>query len=495
MSQFLTYKNHIVDLGRTVDSARQELMTHLVNAGWQIVEDSMKADGTEGVFTVLPPASEQTGNEIATDCARFVLRADGNAQTLTVTAGTYVRRAVRQIVAMRTDASWSYYAMFFRLNGVRVEAPRVNTGSVYDANTCAQQLEAAILAHPTLPSQYTVTRKNDWVYLASKSDDVVNEFGNGDYVTTGQRQQGLTPGTIITMPRASKSIQIDLANSFAYYLSIFARTIMIATETVNGYYGPLVASWSDNDAAKASCPPGCYPVELLIANLQSVDNHSVGNISDYAFVIPHGYGHVQSTSSGATRTLSPATPADMHIPSVTTAVNVWPAYSNYITASAETMIGLVRTPYRWNWGNAVGHLTTGSLIASSPYNDSSFYAPAAVFPDVTLAMQTAPAQLKLALTRNDARSRTLAAPLTATDTTLTVTDASGMPTAGTLCIGSEVIVYEGRSGNTLTGLKRGQLGSAAQAFQNSATLQEGGWFVRFNHAMLYAGPLKPSPVS
>lgn len=495
MSDFLDYKNHIVDLGRTVDSARQELMAHLVNAGWRIIEDSMKADGTEGVFTVLPPASEEVGNDIAADCARFVVRADGNAQTLTVTAGTYVRKAVRQIVAMRTDASWSYYAMFFRLNGVRVDVPRVNTGGVYDANTCAQQLEAAILAHPTLPGQYTVTRKDNFVYLTAKADDVVNEFGNGDYVTVGQRQQGLQVGSIVTMPRASKSIQIDLANSFAYYVSIFARTIMIATETVNGYYGPLVASWSDNDAATASCPPGCYPVELLIGNLQDVGGGQVGNYQDFPLIIPHGYGHVQGYSGGAVRTLSPATPIDMHIPATSTATNVWPAYSNYMTASADSLTGLVRTPYRWDWPNAVGHLTVGAIMATSSYKDCSFYAPAAVFPDVTLAMQTAPAQLKLALTRNDARMRTLAAPLSATDTSLTVTDASGMPSAGTLCIGSEVIVYAGRNGNTLTGLKRGQLGSGAQAFVNGATLQEGGWFVRFNHAMLYAGPLKPSPVS
>ncbi|MCD0168010.1 hypothetical protein [Deinococcus sp. 23YEL01] len=497
MSQFLDYKNHIVDLGRTVDSARQELMEHLTNAGWQIVEDSMKADGTEGVFTVLPPASQQTGNEIATDCARFVVHADGNSQTLSVTAGAYVRRAIRQIVALRVSSSWTYYAMFLKINGVRFDVPRVNTGGVADANTCAQQVEAALFSHATIPNDYAIARKDDYVYLTAKRDDVLNSFESGDYVAAGQQQQGLAPGSIVTMPRASKSIQIDLANSFAYYMSIFERTIMIGTETVNGYYGPLVASWADNDAAKSSCPPGCFPVELLIGNLQDMNGGTAANFADnsYPYVVPHGYGHILRTSSGATRALSPVTPYDMNIPHVSVATNLWPTYANYITSSTETMNGLIRTPYRFNWDNAVGHLTTGTIIATSPYNDSTFYAPGAVYPDVTIAMKTAPAQLKLALTRNDARSRALAAPLATTDASLTLADASGMPQTGTLCVGSEVMIYAARSGNTLTGLKRGQLGTAAQAFSIGASLQEGGWYVRFNNAMLYAGPLKPSPVS
>jgi hypothetical protein len=56
----------------------------------------------------------------------------------------------------------------------------------------------------------------------------------------------------------------------------------------------------------------------------------------------------------------------------------------------------------------------------------------------------------------------LAAAIGATDTTLTVNDASSFSSSGgTIQIGSEQITYTGKSGNTLTGLTRGANGTTA----------------------------------
>lgn len=58
---------------------------------------------------------------------------------------------------------------------------------------------------------------------------------------------------------------------------------------------------------------------------------------------------------------------------------------------------------------------------------------------------------------------TLAEELTATDTSIDVDDASGLPLSGTIQIEDEDITYTGKSGNTLTGCTRGANGTTAKA--------------------------------
>jgi hypothetical protein len=58
---------------------------------------------------------------------------------------------------------------------------------------------------------------------------------------------------------------------------------------------------------------------------------------------------------------------------------------------------------------------------------------------------------------------TLASAITATDTTIPLTDASRFPNSGTIKIDNEQITYTGRSGNTLTGATRGANGTTATA--------------------------------
>jgi hypothetical protein len=62
----------------------------------------------------------------------------------------------------------------------------------------------------------------------------------------------------------------------------------------------------------------------------------------------------------------------------------------------------------------------------------------------------------------------LAASIGATDTTLTVDNASSLPNSGTVRIDSELIIYTAKSGNQLTGLTRGADGTTAASHSKNA---------------------------
>ncbi len=61
---------------------------------------------------------------------------------------------------------------------------------------------------------------------------------------------------------------------------------------------------------------------------------------------------------------------------------------------------------------------------------------------------------------------TTALAATSTDSTITVGSTSGYPPSGTLLIGSEAIIYSGKTATTFTGLTRGSFGSTAAIISN-----------------------------
>ncbi|MFI5398423.1 MAG: hypothetical protein ACHQ9S_23055, partial [Candidatus Binatia bacterium] len=82
---------------------------------------------------------------------------------------------------------------------------------------------------------------------------------------------------------------------------------------------------------------------------------------------------------------------------------------------------------------------------------------------------TATATAKATAT-NTSAPVTLATPIGATDTALTVSNASSLPASGTVQIDSEQITYTGKSGNQLTGLTRGANNTTAAAHSTGAVV-------------------------
>ena len=84
-------------------------------------------------------------------------------------------------------------------------------------------------------------------------------------------------------------------------------------------------------------------------------------------------------------------------------------------------------------------------------------------------------------TVDSATATTVNEELDASETTITLTDASDFPSSGTILVDSELISYSGKSSNDLTGCTRGASGSTAATHSNGATATDasdfGGWGV------------------
>jgi hypothetical protein len=84
-------------------------------------------------------------------------------------------------------------------------------------------------------------------------------------------------------------------------------------------------------------------------------------------------------------------------------------------------------------------------------------------------------------TVDSATATTVNEALDASETTITLTDASDFPSSGTILVDSELISYSGKSSNDLTGCTRGASGSTAATHSDGATATDasdfGGWGV------------------
>jgi len=96
-------------------------------------------------------------------------------------------------------------------------------------------------------------------------------------------------------------------------------------------------------------------------------------------------------------------------------------------------------------------------------------------------------------TVDSATTTTVNEALDATETTITLTDASAFPTSGTIQVDSELITYTGKSTNDLTGCTRGALGSTAATHDNGATATDAsdfnGWGVARGASLVTWGRL------
>jgi hypothetical protein len=78
---------------------------------------------------------------------------------------------------------------------------------------------------------------------------------------------------------------------------------------------------------------------------------------------------------------------------------------------------------------------------------------------------------------------TLASGINASVTSLTIASASSFPTSGRVQIGQELITYTGVTGNTLTGLTRGALGTTAAIHSSGDTVRDASSYAGWNTAV------------
>jgi hypothetical protein len=74
-----------------------------------------------------------------------------------------------------------------------------------------------------------------------------------------------------------------------------------------------------------------------------------------------------------------------------------------------------------------------------------------------------------------------------TDTVINVTNAIGFPTTGFIFIDGEIISYTGITPTSFTGCSRGLYNTPSQGLFTGTTVFIGGWFVKIQNGLLFAG--------
>lgn len=82
---------------------------------------------------------------------------------------------------------------------------------------------------------------------------------------------------------------------------------------------------------------------------------------------------------------------------------------------------------------------------------------------------------------------TLNGGIDATQTTITLNDATVVPSSGEVIIDNERITYTGKSGNQLTGCTRGANGTTGATHSNGATVRQFGYDMHFDNMSFVAG--------
>tara|TARA_B100000123_G_C25732838_1_gene430081 strand:- start:1334 stop:2245 length:912 start_codon:yes stop_codon:yes gene_type:complete len=131
--------------------------------------------------------------------------------------------------------------------------------------------------------------------------------------------------------------------------------------------------------------------------------------------------------------------------------------SGYDIRSARRSLNLLFS----EWGNRGIHLWKVKL------NQIIFTAGVATYSVPTQVNDV----LEAYISSTGAANGTLSSALTSSATTISLTDASGFASSGTIQIGLEFITYTGKSSNDLTGATRGARGSTAVAHASGVAVQ------------------------
>jgi hypothetical protein len=131
--------------------------------------------------------------------------------------------------------------------------------------------------------------------------------------------------------------------------------------------------------------------------------------------------------------------------------------SGYDIRSARRSLNLLFS----EWGNRGIHLWKVKL------NQIIFTAGVATYSVPTQVNDV----LEAYISSTGAANGTLSSALTSSATTISLTDASGFASSGTIQIGLEFITYTGKSSNDLTGATRGARGSTAVAHASGVVVQ------------------------
>ena len=544
MSDFKAYKSFLINPGASSSDFKEEIKGHLTTQGWQVHSEDTTVPSNL-VLRMTPPVAETIGNANGYEVAQLEF---GNIY-LNVSGQLVPKTTKPYKFALTFNAGYTdqqYGATNFSIDAgydntagnhsvFAVNYNPIVDGSYQpadDGRGTKGRENLANLIYTTLQSttldfwkdhDYTLVGTPDsgnynWVIYGTPkagnpnagktpvqlgSDKIVFSVIEGSYAAEGLSKWSSS---------GRSTTALDYGTGFIYYLSVNARTFQIATKTTVSFYGPVGATWGDNALAAAQTPPGLIPSELVTFDSSTYVNdpnayctiaaqgthyfgYMVGGSPASANGIPYNYQYLRDGLSGSApygvllnlaNTLGVA--ADISIlnsPSSVARSDASPGGigSRYIAQINDfiglSVVSLGSSPRVYNVTSA-GSFASG-MVPSVPMPDVYVFTKAAV-------------NESLHLTRilNGATTLTTGLGAGQAATSLTVGDASRFPTAGSVILGTEIMAYTGKSGNTLTGLTRALYNTASAAHSAGDTVYTGLWFVKINGGALCAGPVKPS---
>lgn len=509
MSKLLAYESYLVDLGRSITSAREEFRTHFENNSWQIVED----DAINEYLYVAPPATEAVGNANG----RQVLRLDFTSTEIGLQGFLQTNKSNNKKYSLYLSFSTSTETYSFNINGFAYSTGSVNGSSsdariseIYDALVLAKADPANSAELGNLNFELVQREENYHYIIVTSSNNEDFSASSGSRVTLKEISRHLSSGDLIPEARTRrKAVSCDYASGFIYYLSIHERSVVLATKTTINFYGPVFGSWAENDVIAAQTSPEFHLMELYVGDIPSSTwgevNLSTTHITSF---IDNGSTNEGNRGSSYDYDATWDSTSERGVDIMTlnsiykdTPIRMYDAFrsdrNGYLDLKGSCFPAYHLTTYASYF---VGKFDLGhTKVLGQDFvtgRSTSLRTHLGVYPNFDLkdvyTFNNTATDESLHLMRLADLSSELSSPISDTDVSLTLSDASAFPETGTLIINDEVIRYSSKSVNTLTGLTRGSYGTLASAHGIGDEVMSASWFVKINNGALLAGSTRPA---
>lgn len=482
----------LIDLGTAPVQVLEELKDQLQQADWVVKNE--QTSGASLYIDVAPP-NEEVGNDKGYERLRIQVDND-KIYFVPLLTGLY---DVGPIYSIQNNASYSQ-KVIIDIGGKTYQITTPNADNEAGTRAIFEALEKA--GHADYKFSLRMARGSLYVLAEGKNKGAPEVKVTKGYASVNKRGDAYTSGTTVAIPDARRQVTTDLANGFIYFLSVTDRTIGLATRTLTNQYGPIYAAFGDHASALEQTPPACIPVELYCVEIKSDGgiNYSWshcwgGGDIDTGNTLTFPFGRRDANYSTQRGVLDLIYSDDA-------------SYSN--SAAPEVLIaplGMRGLPSITAWRattgyarGAVGHIAIGQGDSASDFSygdaPSMTLMPILALPDV-LAFIGEASDDTLHFMADGQLGQPLSNALAESGGgTIGVKDASVFSAAGGLAIveGGEVIEYSGVSGNALTGVKRAQQGTKAQAVDAGRLVFPTLWAMKFGKGALFAGHHRPKGI-
>lgn len=492
MNEFLSLKPGVRILaGTSPANVKTQFAGWFADAGWQVLSSS-----TATVLDVIPPTSQQIGNSLGAD----VLRIQFNPGDITLRTAILIRTPQyrRWYISSSSTASTS---ASLKIGAQTISVSGAATGGDSLTQKLHQALSASTATEALAYGYELVTGSggnDDYIIATEKAagqGQTISNVSNANVYSWGDSQSvGAVVDRGAYLSNNRYKFTVNYGVDWVCFLSLTTRSAVIAIRTAAaGFLGPLGASWMRQDDAAGQCPEGCAPVQLLLADLGTAS--AVQAVANFGHL--YGYGGTTDASrvaavAGYTGALSASIP----FPPVPEARNYIPFGGvEPVTWGYPGGLSATNPPVTQVVGAAASTALAGLVVPGRVITNNTpplqGWTPAAVLPDLCCFFAAGDNETTLATRNMQARTR-LSAAADSSTTTLTLTDASMLAPTGTVIIGSEIINYSSKDGNTLLGCERGKASTQAAPHGTSEDVFRAFWWIRVNYGALPAGPVDPA---